>query len=167
MKLLGNLLLLAALAAPCAIAQTPAPASSTPAVNGFNEMTQAELQQRAAELMKQAQASPSGSASVTLQTYPGHHTMLTVRTKPGGAEQHEHAADMFIVLDGEATEMTGGTIENLKTASPGELRGSRVVGGTGHVMKTGDIIHIAPGTPHQTLVAPGKTFTYFVVKFDQ
>lgn len=167
MKLAGKLMMVAALAGPCVMAQRPASAGSSPGASGFDEMTRAQLDQRAAELLKQAQASPSGLASVTLQKYPGHFTMLTVRTKSGGAEQHDHAADMFIVLSGEATEVTGGTIENVKTSSPGELRGSRVVGGTEHVMRTGDVIHIAPGTPHQTVVAPGQTFTYFVIKVEQ
>lgn len=160
-------MIMAALAAPYMVAQTAAPGHSSPSAGGFDEMTRAQLDQRAAELLKQAEASPSGLGSVTLQKYPGHFTMLTVRTKSGGAEQHDHAADMFLVLSGEATEVTGGTIENAKTSSPGELRGSRVVGGTEHAMRPGDVIHIAPGTPHQTLVAPGQTFTYFVIKVEQ
>ena len=93
--------------------------------------------------------------------------MLTVRLKSGGAEQHDHANDFFFVLSGEATEVIGGTIADSKTSAPGELRGSRVVGGTEHVMRSGDIVHISPGTPHQTLVAPGATFTYFVIKVQQ
>jgi hypothetical protein len=28
----------------------------------------------------------------------------------------------------------------------------------------GDVVHIAAGVPHQTLVAPGKQFTYFIIK---
>ena len=46
-------------------------------------------------------------------------------------------------------------------------RGTRIEGGTPHVMHPGDIVHIAAGTPHQTVVDPGKTFVYFVVKIQQ
>lgn len=168
---LGRAALFAALsgwawsAAP-ALAQAPVEAQAS-SPQPFDEMTQAELESRAAELMQQAKASPAGIASVTLKTYPGHYTMLTVRTRSGGAEEHDHADDMFFVLDGEATEVTGGTIENPTSAKPGEIRGTRVVGGTPHVMRKGDIVHISPHTPHQTMVAPGKTFTYYVVKIDQ
>jgi quercetin dioxygenase-like cupin family protein len=93
--------------------------------------------------------------------------MLSVRTKPGGAEQHNHYADIFIVLDGEVTEVIGGTMENGKETVPGELRGTRVTGGEEHVMRKGDLIHIAPGVPHQTTVANGTSFTYFVIKVAQ
>lgn len=145
-------------------AQTTGTASSAASASGFDEITAGELQARASEMLKQAQASPAGIASVTLKKYPNHFTMLTVRTRSGGAEQHDHYSDIFVALDGEATEVTGGSIVDSKESSPGELRGSRVDGGTGHVMHKGDIVHISPGTPHQTLVAPGKTFTYYVIK---
>lgn len=156
-------LVFALVAAPL-FAQTSSTPSTTTTGSGFNEMTLAEQQQKAAEMLKQAQASPNGIASVTLNKYPNHFTMFTVRTKSGGAEQHDHYSDIFVVLDGEATEMIGGTIADSKTSSPGETRGSRVVGGVEHPMHKGDIIHISPGTPHQTMVAPGKTFTYYVIK---
>ncbi len=147
--------------------QTPTPPGSPATVNPFEQLTRADLETRAAAMLQQAQASPSGIASVTLQRYPGHYTMLTVRTKSGGAEQHNHANDFFFVLHGEATEVIGGTIADRETSSSGELHGSKVVGGVEHIMRQGDIIHIAPGTPHQTLVAPGKSFTYFVIKVEQ
>ncbi|MFT4114689.1 cupin domain-containing protein [Silvibacterium sp.] len=149
---------------PALAIQAPAPASP---VAPFDEFTSEQWKAQAAGLLSQAKASPTGTASVTLKKYPGHFTMLTVRTRSGGAEQHDHAADIFFVLDGEATEITGGTIEGASMAKPGETRGSGITGGTEHRMQTGDIIHIAPGTPHQTLVAPGKTFTYYVIKVDQ
>lgn len=142
-------------------------AVSQTASEPFDEVTAAQLAEHSAALLKQAEASPSGVASVTLKKYPGHYTMLTVRTRSGGAEEHQHSNDMFVVLDGEATEVVGGSIENPKTSAPGELRGTRVVGGTEHPMHKGDIVHISPGTPHQTVLAPGKTFIYYVIKVDQ
>ena len=145
-----------------AAAQTPS--TNDTAGKPFDEVTSAELTTQVSALLKQAEASPSGLASVTLKKYPGHFTMLTVRTKAGGAEQHNHWSDLFVALDGEATVVAGGAIENGKETAPGELRGTRVVGGTEHTMHKGDIVHISPGVPHQTIVAPGKTFTYYVVK---
>jgi mannose-6-phosphate isomerase-like protein (cupin superfamily) len=139
------------------------PARSEP----FDELSGPQLTTQSEALLKEAKASPSGIASVTLKTYPRHFTMLTVRVKSGGAEQHDHFADIFVVLDGEATEVIGGKIPNSSSAKPGEVRGARVEGGVDHPMHKGDIVHIAPGTPHQTLVAPGKTFTYFVIKIEE
>jgi mannose-6-phosphate isomerase-like protein (cupin superfamily) len=144
-------------------AQTAKAEPETP-VNGIDRRSSEQLATQARTLLAKAKASPSGSASVTLETYPGHLTMLTVRTKSGGAERHRDWNDMFVVLDGEATEMTGGTIVDAKENSPGETRGKEVSGGRPTPMRKGDVIHISPNTPHQTILEPGKTFTYYVIK---
>ncbi len=117
-------------------------------------------------MLAEAQKSPGGISTVTLEKYPGHFTMLTVRTRSGGAEMHANWSDIFVVLDGDATEMTGGTIVDRKDGSDGETRGTKVDGGTPTPMHKGDVIHILPNVPHQILLAPGKTFTYFVVKVE-
>jgi mannose-6-phosphate isomerase-like protein (cupin superfamily) len=89
--------------------------------------------------------------------------MLSTRVKSGGAELHKKYSDIFIVVSGEATEVTGGAIIDPKDSGD-EIRGTRVDGGVAQVLRKGDVITIAPNTPHQTMVAPGQTFTYFVVK---
>ena len=63
-----------------------------------------------------------------LERYPGLLTLLTVRTKSGGAEMHANWNDVFVVLDGEATEMTGGTMVDRKEQADGETRGTRLEG---------------------------------------
>ncbi len=143
-----------------------APTETVGAVKPIDRRSAAAIEAQAKTLLAQAQASPSGSASVTLETYPGHITMLTVRTKSGGAEMHRDWNDMFVVVDGEASEVTGGTIVAAKENSPGETRGTMVQGGTPTPMQKGDVIHISPNTPHQTVLAPGKTFTYYVIKVE-
>lgn len=142
-------------------AQSALPPMST---NPIDVRTGDAIEKQAREFLEQARNKPDGSVSTTLERYPGHLTMLTARTKPGGAEQHQHFNDIFVVLDGEATEVTGGTIEDAKETSPGEIRGKRVIGGTPHPMHKGDVIHISPGTPHQTVVPEGKYFLYYVIK---
>jgi mannose-6-phosphate isomerase-like protein (cupin superfamily) len=140
-------------------------AQATPPMgNPADVRTQAAIDAQAKTLLADAQKNPSGNASVTLEKYPGHLTMLTVRTKAGGAEVHAAFDDFFIVEDGEATVMTGGTVIDPKEASPGEMRGSGLEGATPHIIRKGDVMHISPGVPHQTMVAPGKTFTYYVIK---
>jgi mannose-6-phosphate isomerase-like protein (cupin superfamily) len=145
-----------------ALAQTATPETKTGP--GIDRRSHQQLEEQARSMLADALKSPSGIASVTLEKYPGHSTMLTVRTKPGGAEMHAQWNDIFFVLDGEATELVGGTIVDPKSAPGGETRGTRVEGGTPTPMRKGDVIHISPNTPHQTVVAPGKTFTYYVIK---
>jgi mannose-6-phosphate isomerase-like protein (cupin superfamily) len=146
-----------------AVAQPSAIASK----NIFDSRTAAQIQQEADVLTTEAKKSPVGLANVTFEKYRNSLTMLGVRTSTGGGELHQHVSDYFIVIDGEAREMVGGTMEGGKETAPGEIRGTRVVGGAEHVMHKGDVIHIAAGIPHQTIVAPGKTFTYFVIKVQE
>lgn len=111
-----------------------------------------------------AKAATSGSASVTLATYPNHHTMLAYRTQDGGAELHAKEADVFTIVRGKAAILTEGTIEGAHASGPDEIRGTKVVGGKTTELKEGDVIHIPAGTPHQMLVSKGNEVLYFVVK---
>jgi quercetin dioxygenase-like cupin family protein len=124
-----------------------------------------ELAERGNALLDKARHG-SGSAGITLSHYPGHYTMLTARTVSGGGEVHQHFADFLFVLDGEGTELTGGTVVDPKEAGDGEIRGARLEGATPHVLHRGDVIHIPAGTPHQAIEAPGQTITIFVVKVE-
>ena len=128
--------------------------------------SKAELLERAKHLREEA-AKGDGSASETLEKYPHHYTMLAFRQKSGGGELHQNFADTFVILDGHATVVTGGSVVDQKTVSPGEIRGKSVEGGTPQDVKAGDVVHIPAGMPHQTRVADGDTVTYFVIKTEE
>jgi mannose-6-phosphate isomerase-like protein (cupin superfamily) len=124
------------------------------------------LLERAAYLRKLAKHG-DGQASETLKEYPQHATMLSFRARSGVAEVHERFADLFYVLDGRATLVTGGTVVGAQTVGPGELRGASIEGGVRQELRTGDLAHVPAGVPHQMLVPGDKTFTSFVVKIEQ
>ncbi|MBS1802042.1 MAG: cupin domain-containing protein [Acidobacteria bacterium] len=128
--------------------------------------SKAELLERAKHLQEKA-AKGDGSASETLEKYPHHYTMLAFRQKSGGGELHQNFADMFVILDGHATVVTGGSVVEQKTVEAGEIRGKSVEGGSRQEVKAGDVVHIPAGMPHQMLVADGETVTYFVVKAEE
>ena len=128
--------------------------------------TRPVLMERAAYLKKMARAS-EGSASEILKEYPRHNIQLSVRLRSGIAELHEHFADIFIVLDGRATLVTGGTIVKPETTGPGEVRGTMVEGGARQDLRAGDVAHIAAGTPHQILLAGDASFTAMVIKVQE
>lgn len=135
--------------------------------NAVDLHTAAQLHQFGVKLKAEALKAPDGIAVMHLEKYPGHFTMLTCRTKTGGAEEHAHFSDIFYVVEGDATLMTGGSIANAKTISPGETRGPAVSGGTPHKLSAGEFVHISPNTPHQLILAPGHHFLYYVVKLQQ
>jgi len=126
----------------------------------------AELLERSKHLQELA-AKSDGSASETLEKYPHHYTMLAFRQHTGGGELHQNFADIFFILDGHASVLTGGTLVDEKTTGPGEMRGKSVEGGSRQELKAGDVVHIPAGMPHQMLLAEGESVTYYVVKVEE
>ena len=85
------------------------------------------------------------------------------RTGPGAVEQHEFDTDVFYILDGTATFVTGGTASEMKTTKPGEMLGKDITGGEEHHLAKGDVIVIPNGVPHWFKEA-SNPFVYFIVK---
>lgn len=128
-----------------------------------DHLTQSQMIEQTQQLIAKAQG-PSGTASAKLNEYPNHYTMIALRHKDGGAEIHANFADFFLVVQGSATLVTGGTVEGGKEQSPGEIRGGVVRNGTSMTLNPGDVVHIPATVPHQMLVPEGSTFIYFVIK---
>jgi len=132
----------------------------------MSHWSKADLLDRAKHLQEEA-AKGDGSASEIIEKYPHHYTMLAFRQKSGGGELHQNFADIFVILGGHATVVTGGKMVDEKSTGPGELRGKSVEGGSRQDVRAGDVVHIPAGTPHQTMVADGQTVTYFVIKAEE
>ena len=131
-----------------------------------NHWTPAVLLERAAYL-KEVARNGKGSAGETLRAFPRHTAMLSVRNRDGEAEIHTRFADLFIILEGKGTMVTGGTIVDAKETKPGEIRGSRIEGGTPHEMRQGSIMHIPAGLPHWIQVPSDSTFSAVVLKIEE
>jgi mannose-6-phosphate isomerase-like protein (cupin superfamily) len=151
MKLTIAFLALAASAIPLAVAQTLR----------VDHLTQSQLIEKAQGLNEKAQG-PDGASS-KLNEYPNHFTMIALRHKDGRAEVHENYADVFFVVQGSAKLLSGGTVQDSQTVSPGEIRGKSVLNGVETKLNQGDIVHIPATVPHQ-LLPEGGTFLYFVIK---
>jgi mannose-6-phosphate isomerase-like protein (cupin superfamily) len=85
------------------------------------------------------------------------------RIVPGLVEIHVRDTDVFYIVDGSATFVTGGTAVDAKVVGPGEIHAKSIVGGTPHHLSKGDVIIIPHGIPHQFTEVDGP-FLYFVVK---
>src|SRR5580698_9147405 len=124
------------------------------------------LLERAAYLRKLAKHG-EGSASETLKEYPQHCAMLSFRSRSGEVEVHERFADLFIVLAGAATLVTGGTVAGARLIAPGETRGVSIEGGSPKNLRPGDVAHVPAGTPHQMLLKGDDTITCMVMKVQE
>src|ERR1700681_296386 len=125
-----------------------------------DRLTQSQLIEKAQELKAKAQG-PEGAAGSKLNEYPNSFTMIALRGKNGGAEVHENYADFFFVVRGSAKLLTGGTVQDRKSVSAGEIRGKSVLNGVETSLNQGDIVHIPATVPHQLLLGGGATFLYF------
>ncbi|HXW13131.1 MAG TPA: cupin domain-containing protein [Terriglobia bacterium] len=85
------------------------------------------------------------------------------RTEAGHVEMHEKETDVFYIIDGEATFITGGKMIGGKLAKPGQWLGMDIQGGTVHYLSKGDVIVIPAGIPHWYKEVP-HSVTYYVVK---
>ena len=85
------------------------------------------------------------------------------RDEPGEAEIHNADIDIFYILEGKATFVTGGEIVEGKETAHNEIRGPNIKGGENHTLSKGDLIIIPKGTPHWFKDVK-TTFVYYVVK---
>ena len=102
--------------------------------------------------------------SAPLLNHKSSQANVTVRAKTGQGELHAGWEDHIFVMEGEADLVLGGTIEHPKTVSDGETRGDGIKGGKRFSLHPGDYIFVPVNTPHQMIVAPGKSIRYGVVK---
>ena len=111
-----------------------------------------------------AKARTTGSSGAKLGDYGSHAIELSVRAKSGGAEVHAHFDDIFVVTQGQATLITGGSLIDPKTGPNGESKGPGIRDGHSQVIRKGDIVNIPAGTPHQLKIAPGEVYASIVIK---
>ena len=85
------------------------------------------------------------------------------RSGPGTVEIHEKDTDVFYIVDGTATFITGGKANEVTQKSPGEFGAKEIVGGDTNHLAKGDVIIIPNGVPHW-FTETSAPFLYFVVK---
>ena len=88
------------------------------------------------------------------------------REMPGEAEVHDKDTDIFYILEGSATFVTGGAVVEPRTIAPGETRAKGITGGQERVLNRGDIIVIPTRVPHWFKEVRGPLL-YYVVKVSQ
>src|SRR5579864_8890857 len=136
--------------------------------------TMAVAQQPAAQSMKEFASSADVTAMIAkakserkegqpivaqriLQLAP-YNVNLEYRASVGPASIHEKEAELFYVIDGSATMVTGGKLAKEARTNPENLTGSGIDGGTPQEIAKGDFIIVPENTAHwfsaihQTLV---------------
>ncbi|PYU23668.1 MAG: hypothetical protein DMG32_15690 [Acidobacteria bacterium] len=131
-----------------------------------------------------AAAAPTGGGVPAAVHYIGHDKVAEVMAKGGpivndpglvvlanrrgvgGVEYHEHTNHIFILVEGEATLVTGGTMVGAKRTNPDQMVATSIDGGEIHHLSKGDVITIPAKTPHWWKEIPTKTVAYYAVNIE-
>ena len=89
--------------------------------------------------------------------------ILANRRGAGEVEVHDKTNHIFIIVEGEATFVTGGTLVGAKNTAPGQIRAASMNGGQTHQLKKGDVITVPAKTPHWWKEVPTKTIAYYAI----
>src|SRR6202051_3670135 len=92
--------------------------------------------------------------------------VLANRRGAGQVEYHEHTNHIFIMVEGEATFVTGGTMVGSKRTSPDQMVASAIEGGETHHLSKGDVITIPAKTPHWWKDVTSQTVAYYAVNIE-
>ena len=103
------------------------------------------------------------SRNGSLLSTPEYKVNASRRDSAGQAEVHLLDTDIFYVLSGSASLVTGGEVIDAKATEPNEIRGTRIEGGAMQEIHPGDVVSIARGVPHW-FRAVNAPLEYYVVK---
>ena len=92
--------------------------------------------------------------------------VLAQRRGTGEVEVHATTNHVFIIVEGEATFVTGGTLVGAKQTAPDQTRASSIQGGQVHHLTKGDVITIPAKTPHWFKEIPSQTIAYYAVNME-
>jgi mannose-6-phosphate isomerase-like protein (cupin superfamily) len=89
--------------------------------------------------------------------------VLAQRRGAGEVEWHEKTNHVFIIVEGEATFVTGGTMSGSRETAEGQRRAAGIDGGETRHLTKGDVITIPAKTPHWFKEVPTQTIAYYAV----
>ena len=92
--------------------------------------------------------------------------ILANRRTSGEVEFHDHTNHVFIMVEGEATMVVGGTMVEPKRTAPSQLRAPSSEGGITYHLSKGDVITIPAKTPHWFKEISTKTVAYYAVNIE-
>lgn len=137
----AGLILAATLVARASVAQTsPAPPAGRTMVSAADVaalVAKAKTERKDQSLIAQSM----------IQLAP-YNVSLEYRPSVGVAAVHNLEAELFFVVDGGGTLVTGGTLANAMPTNADNVTGTAIDGGVSRTIAKGDWIIVPEGTPH-------------------
>lgn len=121
----------------------------------------ADLDATVGELRDKIPGSGQNFALKDLDAFGKDRVRFYHLTGNGNSEMREKKVVVYIVRDGEATILNGGTLLNPtpRADDPRSWRGTGIEGAHSYVVKAGDVFKFPAGEAHQIQVAPGHSLT--------
>ena len=132
------------LAATVAVAQQPAQSGAAMMKTFASSSDVAALIAKAKADRKEGQP----TVSEPIMRLAPYNVNLEYRTAVAPAALHEKDAEMFYVIDGSATMVTGGKLVDEKRTNEANLSGASIEGGNSRHIAKGDFIFVPENTPH-------------------
>ena len=126
-----------------ASAQAPAPAAAT----ARTMVSAADVTALIAKAKADRKDNQAIVAQSLLQLAP-YNVSLEYRASVGNAAVHETEAELFYVVEGSATLVTGGKLTNENRTNAENLTGTGIEGGTSRHVAKGDFVMVPDKTPH-------------------
>jgi mannose-6-phosphate isomerase-like protein (cupin superfamily) len=128
-----------------ALAQQPAASTATPELKTYTSAS--DVQALIAKSKNERKPDQPAVNSRLLSSDP-YNVNLEYRGAIGPAAVHEREAEIFYIVEGTATMITGGKLVNETRTNPTNLSGTSVEGGITRTVSKGDFILVPEGTPH-------------------
>jgi mannose-6-phosphate isomerase-like protein (cupin superfamily) len=160
-------------------AQTQSPAPRLPRGTA-TDVSRGEIQ----ALVQKTAAAPVSDQALRVVNINGEynvglgvvHRAKTAGRDAGGGIEHSQITEIYHVIEGNATLVTGGTMENLKEVPPDSpvvavlngpsTRGGPIQNGVSRKIAPGDVVIIPPNTPHWFSEITSEQIVYLVVRVD-
>jgi mannose-6-phosphate isomerase-like protein (cupin superfamily) len=128
------------------VALAQAPAAPSPAASR-TYLSAADVTAMMAKAKAERKDTQALMAQSMIQLAP-YNVSLEYRAAVANAAVHETEAELFYVVDGSATLVTGGKLTAESRTNAENLSGSGIEGGTPRHVAKGDFIMVPEGTPH-------------------
>ncbi len=179
--LIGFAMLLSVLALHRTWAQTGTPAKPPRSISGTaTDVTNVEIQ---AAVQKTSSAADLDQALRVVNINGKYnvgigvvHRNKTTRPAPGSAVEHSEITEVYHIISGNGTLVTGGVLENPKATEPDtdvvkvlvgpSTRGDTIQGGVSRQLGPGDVVIIPSNTPHWFSEVTSDQIVYLVVRVD-
>lgn len=127
-----------------AIAQQPAAPTAPASARTMVSAADVAAMIAKAKVDRKADQALLAQSMIRLDQY---NVSLEYRSAVANAAVHETEAELFYVVDGSATLVTGGKLKN-ETRNGANLQGSGIDGGQSRHVAKGDFIMVPEGQPH-------------------